>query len=87
MNIVRLYRVESNRGGRVRNQERMCRASRVAVRLEMPTLWIRLRAKGTVGAVEDKVSLVVALAVLSPGETPMLGGNVVAGLTYPNRLQ
>ena len=39
MNIARLRRVESSRKGRVRSQERMCRASRGGPRLEMPTLW------------------------------------------------
>ena len=39
MNIARLRRVELSHKGRVRNQERMCRASRAAARLEVPTLW------------------------------------------------
>jgi len=38
MNIVRLRRVKPNLEGCVRSQERMCRASRVGVRPEMPTL-------------------------------------------------
>ena len=82
MNIARLHRVESNRKGRVRSQERMCRASRGGPGLVMPTLWVD-PPPGFQGQREGSWGQGVPRG--SPGCTTTRrnahhGGNVVVGL-------